>query len=136
MKRINLLVSLFAALGCLALEAQTTILTANIPFNFQVGKDEMPAGAYRIDYTHGLLSVRRPDGDKCVFVLTVPKSRDKAPETGILEFHRYGDTYFLSGVWTPGSADGAGLVKTSREKELASRLGSPQPAAVALNTHR
>ena len=136
MKRVSLLLPVAGVLACMAMEAQTTVLTANIPFRFQIGKDEMPAGKYRIDYTTRVLTVSCPAERKAVMVLTTPSSRDKTPETGLLLFHRYGDTYFLSGVWKPGSSDGAGIVRSSREKELARRMGTPRPATVALNTKR
>jgi hypothetical protein len=40
-------------------------------------------------------------------------------KTGKLVFHRYGNEYFLSEVWTPGDEWGHRLSKTRREREIA-----------------
>jgi hypothetical protein len=42
MKRSHFLAALLAAVACTGLEAQT--MTAEIPFNFQIGSTAMPAG--------------------------------------------------------------------------------------------
>jgi hypothetical protein len=134
MKRLTMLFPLFAALACVPSEAQDSFMTANIPFNFQMGKNEMPAGKYRIEYSKGALWVRCPEQNKQAVVLTVPRLRadDRPPAKGSLEFHRYGNTYFLSRVWTPASEVGAEVVKSSHEKEVA--RSASQPASIALST--
>lgn len=134
MKRIRLLVPLFCGLSGVPMTAQTTTMTANIPFNFEIGKGEMPAGNYRIDFAKGVLWVQCREKDKRAAVLTSPKTRDdnKPPTTGVLQFHRYGNTYFLAAVWTPDSATGGALAVTPHERELAKQ--SAQPASIALRT--
>ena len=135
MKRMKLFVWVFAALGCVSLQAQT-VLTAKIPFDFQLGKKVMPAGEYRIEESSGKLLLRCRSENAAAFVLTMPTSRQKKPETGLVEFNRYGNTYFFEGIRTPYSSTGAGVMPTSHEKELARRVGTAQPAAIALNTGR
>ena len=135
MKRVSLLASLFAALGCVALQAQTTILSADIPFHFQVGNKEMPAGKYRVDYapSQGLLALHSVADNKTAYILTFLSANGKAPETGgVLRFNRYGETCFLASVWMAHSESGIEVTKTSREKEIAKRVSSEQ-ASVALN---
>jgi hypothetical protein len=44
MKRLHFALGLFAVLAALGLHAQSTLLLANIPFDFQVGNSLMPAG--------------------------------------------------------------------------------------------
>ena len=134
MKRLHLALALFAALACSGLYAQTALLQAEIPFDFQIRDVQMPAGAYTINSSAGLVALRNADGRHAVMALAISSTRDKYPETGILQFHRYGDTYFLAEVWTPFSHTGMAFPKTSREKELASRIGPSQMKEVALAT--
>ena len=134
MKRLTLAVGLFGVLACSALRAQTR-LEANIPFEFRMGKTTLPAGDYLFDYTSRILIVYQQYGQKtAVMAMTLPVSRQKAPETGIVEFNRYGDAYFLAKLWTPSSSEGAALPKTAREKELATRTGPMQTEAIVLQT--
>ena len=135
MKRVHLSACLLAILACVGLKAQT-IMTANIPFDFQLGNNPMPAGAYQIHYAPGMLVLQNWEARKSAAVLTLPKERKAAPKTGILSFNRYGDTYFFAGVWAPNSAFGGTVSKTGPEKELSSRFGSAQPVTVALNRSR
>jgi hypothetical protein len=133
MKHLILAVGLFAALACSRLDAQTAHMEASIPFNFRVAANAMPAGDYTIHQSGGVLTLSQVGG-RTICVLTLPASRPSAPSTGVLEFHRYGDTYFLSSVWTPQSAEGRSLPKGSQEKELARRLGIGPIQAAALKT--
>ena len=134
MTRLYLALGLLALFVGLGLQAQTGVLNANIPFDFQVGNSLMPAGEYSIDCSGHLIALRASDGKHAAMALTMPVSRAKAPTTGVLEFHRYGDAYFFAGVWAPNSPDGGALPTTPREKELASRIGPPQKAVVAFNS--
>ena len=135
MKRAYFSVWVFAGLACVGLKAQTA-MTANIPFNFQVGNNAMPAGEYRIDYSPGMLRLQCSEAKKSMAVLTVPKERKQASENGVLQFNHYGDTYFFAGVWAPNSTSGGAVLPTAREEELARRLGPIQPVGVALKTGR
>jgi hypothetical protein len=132
MKRVYLSLWLFAGLACVGLKAQS-IMTADIPFNFQLGNSAMPAGQYQVHYAPGMLVLQNWEARKSAAVLTIPKDRKETPKTGILAFNRYGDTYFFAGVWTANSASGGTVSKTGPEKELVSRFGPAQPVTVALN---
>jgi hypothetical protein len=134
MKRLTLAVGLFGVLAVSALQAQTR-LEANIPFEFRMGKTTLPAGHYLFDYTSRLVVVYQQGGQKtAVMAMTLPVARPRATDTGIVEFNRYGDAYFLAKLWTPSSPEGAALPKTAREKELASRTIPVQTEAIVLQT--
>ena len=136
MKRITMIVWLFAALGSATVEAQS-VLKANIPFDFQLGKTTMPAGQYRVEMSaNHILLLQCPAQKKAARIVTVPATRPTAAKTGILEFNRYGDTYFFAGSWMPDSTEGEGVVKSPPEKELARRLATGQPTSIALATGR
>jgi len=92
----------------------------NIPFEFMIGHQTLPAGRYdvtqssggdavRIRSTNSSLSVMRLSN---AIVKTNPNSRGK------LVFHRYGNSYFLAEVWSAGYATGRALRESSAEKAL------------------
>jgi hypothetical protein len=71
-----------------------------------------------------LLILRPENGSRAVFGLTLATDIPTSSSSAGLLFHRYGDTYFLVEVWTPGYANARGVRKSSLEKELA-RCGGP-----------
>ena len=134
MKRLHFAVGLFAVLACSGLQAQTK-LEANIPFEFRMGESSFEAGSYVFDYSAHMLVVREEHGNRtAAMALMLPVSREKAPKTGIVEFNRYGETYFLAAIWTPGSPDGGSLPKSAGEKEYARRSTPGKVEAIVLKS--
>ena len=108
-------------------------LIANIPFTFQIGPTRMPAGTYVIHQDEEVLTVRQPGiGGRAVALMTVPASPERADRAGLLEFNRYGDTYFLASVWSPLASTGRALPKGSAERAIVSRTGSVQKTGIPL----
>lgn len=101
----------------------STPITANIPFDFAVGKMVLPAGDYTLNsqvsgYPATYL-LQGADGRSGIFLLT-NMAHWKGPEEPRTElvFHRYGDRYFLAQIWM-GNDIGRQLPVTKEEKELA-----------------
>ena len=133
MKRLILAAGLFAATLTASLHAQTMNMQASIPFDFQIGSMVLPSGEYSIRHSGGVLFVQQTSGaHKGGAFLTVGEDRPAgAKAAGTLLFNRYGDTYFLSKVWTAESAQAQAAPKTPREKELARHIGQPGTTTVA-----
>src|SRR5215831_14246016 len=95
--------------------AQATV--ASIPFPFHVGGVERPAGDYRFTVSNGVLTVQSKNRQmESVSVVTNSSERPRrSPERGVL-FLQYGETCFLSSVWTPDAA--AIPVMSKEEKTL------------------
>ena len=102
-----------------AVEAQSSRLTATIPFNFHVGRDTLPAGKYDVKEIAGsairLLSV---SGDSAAAIGTIPIWNADG-RVSKLVFNRYGNDYFLSEIHWRGSSTARSLVKSPIELELA-----------------
>ena len=116
----------FATLGVLALLATASAfgqqrMRVDIPFEFHLMDNVMPAGQYIVDTAaNNVLSL---DCRAC-------RSHAVAAASGIggganlstearLVFNKYGDSYFLSEVWTPGYSLGEGLSRSKTEHEIA-----------------
>ena len=112
-------------------------LQATIPFAFQAGSKQMPAGVYQITVQdHVMLLQDRDPGKYVAGYLIVTPSADGAAQTkGRLVFHRYGDRYFLREVWEANSKQGITCSGSSEEKEirLAINHQAAPPTQVAVN---
>jgi hypothetical protein len=66
-----------------------------------------------------VLTLQSSDAKAVAMVLTIPIGPGNGSSNGKLVFNRYGEQYFLSQIWAPGSGDRSGLRKTKREIEVA-----------------
>ena len=95
----------------------------NIPFSFIVGEKTLPAGEYTVepnrrDYDKVWL-VQSRDGHSSALITTMPVRASETQEKTKFVFHKYGDQYFLSQIWTPGGNSGRELLMPRVERELA-----------------
>jgi hypothetical protein len=134
----------FATLTLLTLLTAATVfaqggavMEANIPFEFRVGTTVLPPGQYNVrsESLNGVLSIRCHECKAGALILTNGIEAGKIPETGKLVFNRFGKTYFLSTVWTPGYSLGRELPKSKAERELA-RNNSPATASEVVLSRR
>ena len=128
----GLVLSMVAAAQCGA--QNVGVIQVNIPFEFQAGNRTLPAGEYRIQrfsaQTEGIQLIRQSDGKVATLVTTLPtESKDKTALPRLV-FDRYGNDYFLAEIWADGT-HGRHLLKSNREKEMASTLGSTEVAVLA-----
>ena len=111
--------------GGVSAQAQTLQyrLTVDIPFEFSVLDQKLPAGKYwvsRAQESSGdtVLRIRSTDGQSTVNRFSIPIVRFKTKSRGELVFHRYGDQYFLSEVWPGNGGTGRAFLKTHTERQL------------------
>jgi hypothetical protein len=108
------------AIGSLAstqsASAQTTIAKVTIPFDFQTGRQTLPAGTYQVERESANLILLQGPGNASGFVLMQAASRSKAPDHGMLSFDRTGGKYYLRQIWTAGNQTGLECPKSHAEK--------------------
>jgi hypothetical protein len=101
-------------------------LSANIPFSFVAGRATLNAGQYIVDQSNpGLIQIKSANGRPGAFLLTATGHCAGNQPASKLVFHRYGDTYLLSQIWTRGDNYGRQTLVTGRERELAARYRAP-----------
>jgi hypothetical protein len=120
----------------------TTELRANIPFEFSVGNQTLPAGEYVVRCTNPasdmkVLQLRSSDGRESVMVRT-NSVIGKTQEDAKLVFNRYGDHYFFAQAWLPADNIGMQASKSRNEKQIARELaGTKLPReSVAITARR
>lgn len=98
------LLALAAAIVTPSSQAQGTALKANVPFDFVVGDNTMPAGEYTITTPlSGVIRMVSADGHNVGSVVVLHGS-DEARRGSKLVFLRYGDDYFLHQILCSNSA--------------------------------
>jgi hypothetical protein len=114
---------------------QVTAVKAEIPFAFQVGNKSLPAGEYSIQTIQGtnedVRMIRRIDSSAVAMAPTSPVVAKNGKPGMELVFHKYGDRYFLSEIWTGGDL-GRKLTKPALEKQLEREM-SEREVAVSLH---
>jgi hypothetical protein len=98
-------------------------IRANIPFDFTVGEEKLPAGEYSIgrarqDSGDTVLAISSVDRPGNAFPITSAVQTLEPKGTGTLVFHRYGDEYFLFQVWAAGANTGRVIPKSRGEREM------------------
>jgi hypothetical protein len=111
-KQAYTMIAMIVLAGSLAISAkgQTNgpiALIANIPFQFSIGNQSLPAGEYTVRSTSDnsrnvVLRIQSRDG-KISAMLLVGTVAGKAQERAKLVFHRYGNQYFFAQAWLDGT---------------------------------
>jgi hypothetical protein len=131
------LIGLGLLLATASAYAQTGVVKATVPFNFIVGQAQLPAGGYVIQHlsTSGV-AISIESSDRKLVRLVMPNACEslQAQDKTKLVFHRYGDEYFLTQIWTAGNNRGSELPKTQREAEIA--MDRPAQDVVVVATLR
>ena len=113
--------------------AQSTV-RATVPFQFTVGKTEVPAGTYTINsVAPSVIAITDRYTGRSVFTLVIhdrPGSNDGTPK---LVFNKYGSSYFLSQVSRGSGSDVMQIPTSKLEKELriASARSAPEQKMIA-----
>lgn len=103
MKRISMtLIAVAALLISTAAFAQSGTYSASIPFQFRVGETLMPAGEYHMSViAPSVIALRGVTATANAMASTAyideVRNSDRNPR---LVFHKYGERYFLSQVWS------------------------------------
>ena len=130
-----LMAVLGTTLAIAPVHAQTARASANIPFDFVVGKTTLQAGSYRIEQQGSFVLLASAEGRK-TYALLQPgskvASRDGQP---YLVFTRYGKDSFLNKIVF--SIDNHyDLPRSAKEREIMAKLASGDQVAVLIQPAR
>jgi hypothetical protein len=97
-------------------------IRANIPFDFTVRGKTLPAGEYeikRVTDELGTLEIANVNhSHKHAMFETDPVESARVPRHGEVVFHRYGESYFLYEIWSPGLQTGHAVPVSHQERIL------------------
>jgi len=127
--RPQYLLSLFTALVfALAIhpgkaQAQVTDdLEVKIPFQFHAGNAKLPAGNYRVhpldNSDLSIMEISSVDGSASALFQVRETEANNTPNKNELIFNKYGDRYFLAGVFEVGTPSGSQVLESAYEKRV------------------
>ena len=130
MKRLSTTKTALAAVG-LALMllaapagAQTPVLRFDVPFAFTAGSQDFAPGQYwiNVNIERMQMVVTSPTSTSTAIVHLAQGGAERSPAKagdGMLRFQKWGNRYFLVGVWRAGSIEGDGIALSSSLVESA-----------------
>jgi hypothetical protein len=139
--------SLSLALVAIVLMSMTTVVVSaharthstlllNVPFQFTVGDRLLLPGTYSfeqlLDSAPGLniIAIRSTDGGTYQAAVTTTTQAAAVPRISRLVFRRYGNSFFLSQVWTKGKLVGLLLYPSRGEARLAEQQTTNEEVSV------
>ena len=105
--------------------AQQTIMTCNVPFAFNIGDKQLPAGTYIVREMGRATLIQSKDGENRVLGIYNYAVPSKADENKLV-FDKVGDHYFLTQIWTSARDEGLLVPESKQEKELRASNSGPQ----------
>ena len=135
----SILFAFTALLLATAAQAQSTNVTASVPFDFVVADHAYPAGDYvvrSISDTGVPILIRNTDEAENGIALSNPCSSVKPASTTKLVFQRMNGQYFLYQIWREGSTEGREFRISKTEMRLARNSDKPELVIVAANLTR
>jgi hypothetical protein len=114
-----------------AANAQGFNVRADVPFDFVVANQTLPAGEYEVRpgaTSDQMLIIQSSDGSKAALAITYACGGGDPSKHSELVFHRVGNQYFLSQVQVQGYAQGRELPKNRTEAEAEAEVASNQKA--------
>ena len=124
--------SMFVILAALSLVSTSLMgqskfaMRMRIPFDFVAGEKAFPAGEYTVQ-TGGSVPntvwIRSEDPSKNLVLLSHSALAQQVQGESSLQFHRYGDRYFLSQLLIEGNGTGQELPRSRAEREYVASRG-------------
>jgi hypothetical protein len=136
---LALMIVVFMEMTTVVVEANTKphpTLVLNVPFQFTVGDRLLLPGTYSfeqlLDSAPGLniVAIRSVDGGTYQAAVTTTTQAPAVPQISRLVFKRYGNSFFLSQVWTKGKLVGLLLYPSRGETRLAEQQAANEEVSV------
>ena len=124
---LALIIALALATAAVSNAQSRNKIVADIPFDFVVGDQAMPAGEYSLKATGSqgnALMVQSQDSRSSAIRLSNSIAPKREKTHARLVFHRYGERYFLAEVWNGADSTGRQLLKSRQERAIERELAS------------
>ena len=138
---INTLLAIIVFAGAFTIRAQAQSasvqkVVANIPFAFNVGNTNLPAGKYTISVLNPasdrkVIQIRSTDGRASAMIQT-NSVNGKTSDDAKLVFQRYGDRYYFAQAQMAGESTSFAAVKSSAERAQKDALARGKRSVVVI----
>ena len=136
-KTLWMVVAIAALMSVGAIAGDTIAIRANVPFDFMVGNQRVPAGEYTFAQNGSWSSIQISSWDTrtTLRVLRFPAGNNTTSSPCALVFNKYGDRYFLKQVWAGTGVMGVQL-PTSRTETEEMALSAPAKTTLIASATR
>jgi len=112
-------VAIAALMSVSAVADDTIAIKANIPFDFMVGNQSVPAGEYIFaqNGSWNMMQISSRDTQTALRLLRFPAGNNMTGSPYALVFNKYGNRHFLKQVWAGNGVIGVQLPTSRAEKE-------------------
>lgn len=118
----TLILTLLAVAVAAQAQSSAEKLPVEVPFNFSVANQQLPAGKYYIQAVREnprMIIIENQNGKSRAIAITHPISSKRSTGYTRLVFAEYGDQRFLSQIVASGEKEGREISKSQSEKHLA-----------------
>ena len=126
--RVVLCAALWMSGGIAVGQMKAGDIAVDVPFAFHAAGQEFAAGRYIVAAGDDFIRIFNSQ-TRGAYVPTHSATRLESDESKLV-FHRYGNAFFLSEVWTQGKTIGRQLFVSGAERELKARQDEMQLAVV------
>lgn len=140
-KHLNLLAAIIVLSGAFTVSTQAQTagaqrVVANIPFAFNVGNKNLPAGKYSITVLNPtsdrkILQVRSTTGKSSAMIMTTAVIGNLSDDAKLV-FQRYGDRYFFAQAQMAGDSTSLAAVKSNAERAQRQVLAAARKQSVVV----
>jgi len=118
-KTLWMVVAIAALMSVSAIADETNAIKANVPFDFMVGNQSVPAGEYIFaqNGSWNMIQISSWDTRTVLRVLRHPAGNNMTSSPYALVFNKYGNRYFLKQVWAGNGVMGVQFPTSRAEKE-------------------
>ena len=118
-KTMWMVVATAALMSVSAIADDAIAIKANVPFDFMVGNQSVPAGEYIFaqNGSWNMIQISSWDTRTVLRVLRHPAGNNMTSSPYALVFHKYGNRHFLKQVWAGNGVMGVQLPASRAEKE-------------------
>ena len=118
-KTLWMVVAIAALMSVSAVADDTIAIKANIPFDFMVGNQSVPAGEYIFaqNGSWNMMQISSRDTQTALRLLRFPAGNNMTGSPYALVFNKYGNRHFLKQVWAGNGVIGVQLPTSRAEKE-------------------
>jgi hypothetical protein len=105
-------------------------LEVNIPFQFQAGNTNLPAGEYLVrfldDSDLAVMEISSVDGSRSALFQVQTVDANAAQAKSELVFNKYGNHYFLAQLFEEGSSSGSKVLESDSERKISQQTTEGQ----------
>ncbi|MCD9186452.1 MAG: hypothetical protein LUM44_08460 [Pyrinomonadaceae bacterium] len=117
---VALVLGIFTVLASASQAKAQQVMKFSVPFDFNFGKKELKAGEYELRAlsTTNFVLTNKASEENILIVSSFDTKQVAPKDSEMVAFNRYGNTYFLSGIFVNRNQTGRGIYESKLERSI------------------